>query len=65
MLSSTDISMHMLAGGDDAIFSDVVEAIVDHHKDFGSHKDTVLDGFRRIEGVGSACSLVAQSMEAS
>eukprot|EP00750_Incisomonas_marina_P018198 INCI2751.1.p1 GENE.INCI2751.1~~INCI2751.1.p1 ORF type:complete len:226 (-),score=25.50 INCI2751.1:45-722(-) len=44
-------------------FGDVVEAIVDHHKDFEQHTQSVLPGFRNVQMVGSACSLVAQSME--
>ena len=44
-------------------FGNVVEAIVDHHKDFEKHTGSVLDGCRVIQPVGSACTLVAQSME--
>jgi hypothetical protein len=49
-------------GGTEAPFHDVVEAIVDHHKDSNEHKLSVLPGFRNIQLVGSACSLVAHSM---
>ena len=50
-------------GGNDPTFGSVVEAIVDHHKDFGQHVESVLPNFRDIRMVGSACSLIAESME--